>query len=112
MSIRKYIVHDRTLLGAADSYIRELVHVRPRLADAYEEQMEQFTERWLADGGDNVLSAVDAAWLRAYVAEAADSAAAEETLRSFYAWVAENDLVAHDELPLSWLQLAPETAKA
>jgi hypothetical protein len=37
------------LLGAIDSYLSSVVHVRPFLAATYRAQLEAMAERWLAE---------------------------------------------------------------
>ncbi len=94
MSINDYIVHKRTLLGALDSYVKALVHVRPHLAGRYEAHLTDMTQQWLADGGPNLLAAIDAPWLTHYLAAAADRATLLLALSDFYRWASRNGLVA------------------
>ena len=50
------LIHERTLLGAIDSYLGGLVHVRPHLATGYRASLELLADQWLAAGGTNELT--------------------------------------------------------
>lgn len=93
MVTREQLVHECTLLGATDSYIKALVHVRPHLASRYEASLDALTQRWLAEGGHNLLAAVDAVWLTNYIASALDRATLLLVLSDFYRWASRNGLV-------------------
>jgi site-specific recombinase XerD len=92
------IVHDRMLLGAIDSYLKELVHVRPYLLGPYQEVLAGFAEQWLAAGGQNQLEAIDDRWVRAYYADLFSRAAGAAALRDFYRWAVRNRLLDADPL--------------
>jgi len=89
-----YIVHERTLLGAIDSYLGGLVHVRPHLAGAYREQLEALADAALAAGLPNAVEAPGPAWLRGFVAASADPDQARAALGDFYRWAEEQGFVA------------------
>ncbi len=93
MSISEQLVHERTLLGAVDSYLKALVHVRPHLARRYEALLENMTQQWFLDGGPNLVAAIDAVWLTKYVAVATDRAMLLLALSDFYRWASRNGLV-------------------
>jgi len=94
------LVHERTLLGALDSFLAGVVHVRPYLAGSYRDQLEAFAEGWLAAGGANQIDSISPAWLAAYFQTASDRAAAEEALRQFYDWAVAEGLTEHWPLTL------------
>jgi hypothetical protein len=80
-------VHERTLLGAIDSYLGGLVHVRPHLASGYREQLEAMADAALAERGfPNAVEAPERGWLRAFVAASADPKAAHAAVNDFYRW--------------------------
>jgi hypothetical protein len=92
------IVHERTLLGAIDSYLGGLVHVRPHLAGEYREQLEALAEGALAAGLPNAVEAPGAAWLRGFIAACADAEGARAAIGDFYGWAAGQGFVAQDHL--------------
>lgn len=75
--------HEHTLLGAIDSYLSTLVHVRPYLARSYRQVLEAMAAQWLALGGQNMLGAIDVPWLNRYVGSHALRISA---VQDFYAW--------------------------
>ncbi len=92
------IVHERTLLGAIDSYLGGLVHVRPHLAGDYREQLEALAEGALAAGLTNAVEAPDAAWVGQFIAASADAEGARAAIGDFYRWAAGQGFVAPDHL--------------
>jgi hypothetical protein len=88
-----YIVHDRTLLGGIDSFLKELVHVRPFLVSRYEPALEGMAERWLDSGGANLLVAVDSGWLWAYIQDGLEPATVLDACKEFFRWAVRNELV-------------------
>jgi hypothetical protein len=100
MSVRHYIVHDRTLLGAIDSFLKELVHVRPYLSSRYGPALEGMAECWLDSGGANLLVAVDSGWLWAYIQDALEPATAQKACEELFRWAMRNELVEHSPLAL------------
>jgi hypothetical protein len=99
MVLGDYRVHERTLAGAVDSFLKGLVHVRPNLVSRYEALAEAWMEAWFAAGGANALDAVDAAWLACYLdSRGAERAQVEQFLRTFYQWAVRENLVDADRL--------------
>jgi hypothetical protein len=99
MAARDYLVHQRTLAGAIDSFLKSLVHVRPNLAGQYEKVAEAWMDAWFAAGGVNMLEAVDAAWTADYLEKAGPGREqVERFLHTFYQWAAREKLV--DASPL------------
>jgi hypothetical protein len=80
------IVHERTLLGAIDSYLGGLVHVRPHLAGNYREQLETMAEAALEAGFPNAVEAPEASWLEGFVAVSAEPKEARAAIADFYSW--------------------------
>ncbi len=99
MSIRQYLIHERTLLGAFDSYVHALVHAKPYLVNRHEAALDELAEAWLAAGGENALEALDAQWLRTYLADAPARDTLSQALDDFYGWAVRNDLL--DQNPLA-----------
>ncbi len=87
------LTHERALLGAVDSYLGELVHVRPFLAQHYREICENMAEEWLENGGRNAIDALTPEWLSHYVVRQTDSVAAAEVLSSFCSWAVDQGLI-------------------
>ena len=87
------IVHERMLVGAIDSFLGSVVHVRPHLAADYREQLERVAERWIAGGGQNELERVHHDWLEFYLKTVEDPATAEIALRDFYRWALRENLI-------------------
>lgn len=99
MYARDYLVAERTLMGAVDSFLKSTVHVRPQLVSRFETISEAWIDAWLEDGGENMLEAVDGPWLQAYLAQlGAGRAEAERFFQSFYTWAIKENLV--DASPL------------
>ncbi len=92
-------VHERTLIGAVDSYLGYLVHVRPHVASKQREQLEAAIEQWAADGGANAIEAPTPDWLNRYLVLADEPAEAEKALRHFYRWALREGLT--EESPLA-----------
>ncbi len=100
MNMTVELVHERTLIGAVDSYLKELVHVRPFLLQRYADVLEGMSERWLAETGINEISMLDMAWLTSYIAETADQQVAMAALQDFYRWALKGNLVSKDPLAM------------
>src|SRR5688572_10209212 len=99
MYARDYLVAERTLMGAVDSFLKSTVHVRPQLVSRFEAIADNWIDAWLEDGGENMLEAVDGPWLRAYLARLGEGRAeAERFCQSFYAWAVKENLI--DASPL------------
>lgn len=92
------IVHERMLVGAIDSFLGSVVHVRPYLAAEYREQLERVAERWIAGGGQNELDRIHPDWLEFYLKTVEDPTTAEIALRDFYRWALRENLI--DYAPL------------
>jgi hypothetical protein len=108
MSIENAIVHERMLLGAMDSFLKELVHVRPFLVARYEEALTTLAERWLAGGGENQLAALDSGWLESYLTQSEQGAAVEAALADFYRWAIRARLVQTNPLSHTLERVMPE----
>lgn len=93
MSLTIDLVHERTLGGAVDSYLKALVHVRPALLPRYADVLEALQEQWLANGGANEVAALDARWLAGYLAATPDRQAAITVCQDFYHWALAEALV-------------------
>ena len=91
------LVHERTLVGAVDSFLGQLVHVRPHLAGAYRQHLEVMAEHWLATGQPNLLEMLSPRWLKQYlqVPQYEDHLYA---LRDFYAWAVREGLLERSPL--------------
>jgi len=98
MNLTLNLVHERTLVGAVDSYLKELVHVRPFLLQRYADVLEGMTERWLDARGVNAVDAPDAAWIAHYIAEVTDPQAALAAVQDFYRWAVQSNLMAEHPL--------------
>lgn len=98
MGLQVDLVHESTLLGAIDSYLKELVHVRPFLVQRYSHLLEEMADRWLAEGGGNALCDLDRQWLQRYVTACADHVAAGQIVQAFYRWAQQRNLLAANEL--------------
>jgi hypothetical protein len=97
---RDYLVAERTLLGAVDSFLRSTVHTRPHLVNRFEDISEAWIDTWLEAGGENSLEAVDRTWLQNYLVQIGDKR--EETERffqAFYTWAVRENLI--DASPLA-----------
>jgi len=88
------VVHERTLLGALDSFRGTLVHTRPQLAAAYGAHLEAFVNRWLASSYPNAIDMVAPHWIRTYLASCLDRSTAEAAMRAFFTWAVQQQLVA------------------
>lgn len=93
MRLEMDLAHESTLLGAIDSYLKELVHVRPFLVQRYSHLLEALAERWFAEGGGNALDALDVLWLKRYIAECVDQATAGQVVQAFYRWACQRNLL-------------------
>jgi hypothetical protein len=94
MTPRDYLVHERTLAGAVDSFLKGLVHVRPNLVSRYEKMAEAWMDAWFDAGGANAVEAVDAAWIADYLVKAGpDREQAERFLDTFYQWAERENLM-------------------
>lgn len=98
MNMTIELVHERTLIGAVDSYLKELVHVRPFLLQRYAAVLEGMSECWLDAMDVNDLNALDTAWLTSYIAAATDRQVATAALQDFYRWAIQGNLVAQNPL--------------
>lgn len=92
------LVHEGTLVGAVDSYLKGLVHVRPFLLQRYTEVLENMTECWLEEVGINQLAVLDPKWLGEFIAVSKDRGLAMNALQDFYRWAIQHGLV--DDNPL------------
>jgi len=93
MSLTIDFVHERTLLGAVDSYLKALVHVRPALVQRYEAVLESLCEAWLATGGANAVAALHVSWLATYLAAVPDRLTALLVCQDFYRWALTEQLL-------------------
>ena len=92
------LVHERTLMGAVDSFLGQLVHVRPHLAGAYRDHLETMVEQWLTAGYANQLEAVTGDWLQHYLRSAAQAEPdqrPDRAVRDFYQWAVRQQLLEH-----------------
>lgn len=96
--IEDLVVHERTLLGALDSFRGTLVRTRPQLAATYGEHLEDFADRWLASSYPNEIDSVAPHWISAYLASCLDRSTAELVIRAFFTWAVQQRLV--DEHPM------------
>lgn len=92
------IVHERTLLGAIDSFQGTLVRTRPQLAGAYGEYLEDFADRWLDSGYPNALEDIAPHWVSAYLASSLDQETATAALMSFFNWATQQALIARNPM--------------
>jgi hypothetical protein len=89
----EYIVHERYLLGAVDSFLGTIVHVRPHLAADLREHLEHMAETFIEAGHPNQIEALNADWLHNYLAQVEDRAAVENSLREFFRWALQEHLI-------------------
>ncbi len=83
----EHLVHERTLLGAIDSYLSELVHTRPFLAADQRETLEIFADWWLNEqSGANDIGAIGSTHLRDFQPHIEHSGVAMIALRMFFDW--------------------------
>jgi hypothetical protein len=92
MSLYPYLVHERTLLGAVDSFLHGVVHARPFFVKRYQAILEELAERWLADGGANAVDALERRWLVNFVANVDDPTSASLIIDEFFHWAVQNEL--------------------
>ena len=92
--------HQSTLVGAVDSYLKELVHVRPFLMQRYTDVLECMVECWLEEIGINQVAMLDPKWLNEFVAVSTDRGIAMNALQDFYRWALQHQLVV--ENPISF----------
>ncbi|MBX3011079.1 MAG: hypothetical protein KF832_06205 [Caldilineaceae bacterium] len=93
MQLQQELVHDSTLVSAVDSFLKELVHVRPSLCQRYSTVLEEMTDQWFDANGRNEVMAVDATWLQRYLARASDPRVAMAALQAFYQWSQQHGIV-------------------
>mgnify|MGYP000725234540 CR=1 FL=1 len=95
MYAREYLVAERTLLGAVDSFLKATVHVRPQLVSCFEQISDAWIDAWLEQGGENLVEAVDGAWLQRYLEQLGDDerVEAKRFFAAFYAWAVRENLV-------------------
>jgi site-specific recombinase XerD len=98
MNLTLDLVHESTLVGAVDSFLKELVHVRPFVAKRYAAVLEEMAERWLDERGVNEVNALDPAWIATYIDEFADPRVATNALQEFYRWAMQGKLIAENPL--------------
>lgn len=98
MNLNLDLVHESTLVGAVDSFLKELVHVRPSLVQRYAAVLEGMTECWLQENGINELYAIDAEWIATYIAESTDQRVTLTALQEFYRWATQGNLIAKNPL--------------
>ncbi|CAN5584455.1 hypothetical protein BH10CHL1_BH10CHL1_05120 [soil metagenome] len=91
------LVHERTLVGAVDSFLGQLVHVRPHLAGAYRQHLEVMAEHWLATGQPNLLEMVPPSWLKKYL-QVPHYEHHQSALRDFYVWAVRENLLERSPL--------------
>ena len=96
--MQEHIVHERTLLGAIDSFMGTLVRTRPQLAAAYGEHLEDMADHWLAGGYPNLLDAVATNWVSAYLASSLNREEAQAAIEDLYTWAQREGLVARSPL--------------
>ena len=100
MYARDYLVTECTLMGAVDSFLKSVVHVRPQLVNGFEEIAEAWIDSWFEAGGANTLEAIDRRWLQHYVEQRGNAREeVERFLHTFYAWAVKENLV--DASPLN-----------
>jgi len=92
MTVEYSRVHERTLLGAIDSYLSSLVHTRPFLAADQREALGRFAEWWLNEqGGANDVAASHAN-VRDYLMRIEHAGPDMAALKSFFDWAREEGL--------------------
>ena len=101
MYSREYLVAERTLMGAVDSFLKSAVHVRPYLVNSFEEAADGWMNAWFAEDGANVLETVTGAWINRYLAalSVAERVPVQRFLHAFYSWAVQENLV--DASPLN-----------
>ncbi|ABX07062.1 MAG TPA: hypothetical protein DEF47_13750 [Herpetosiphon sp.] len=101
MTMQELLVHERTLLGALDSFAGTLVRTRPQLAADYNEYLDDFAQRWIDSGYPNELDSISTYWVQAYLSSLslAQREVAKAALHSFFDWAVSQGLI--DQAPLS-----------
>lgn len=94
----EYLVHERTLLGAVDSYLKRLVRVRPQVAGAQKAYLEALADSALEQGLPNNVEVLTTEWLESYLASVDDRAGVEATVRDFCRWLSYEGLIAEPPL--------------
>jgi hypothetical protein len=89
----EYLAHQRTLLGAIDAYVSELVHTRPHLASVQRDALEHFARWWLEEGRANEVCAIHSVHIRDYLTRIEQGSATSTTLRSFFDWARAESLM-------------------
>ena len=92
----EHVVHERTLLGAIDSYLSQLVHTRPQLASDHREALEHFAEVWLHEhSGENDVTAAttDRVFMKSYLARVEHAGPTMLALKSFVDWGRKEGLI-------------------
>jgi len=93
------LAHERTLLGAVESFLGELVHVRPWLAEEYRDACEEMVQWWMESDGGNEIGAVTSEWVQAWLADQAMSPASPAALQDLFAWAVARGLIESNPLP-------------
>ena len=93
LNAQTMIVHERTLLGALDSFAGTMVRTRPQLAAVYGEVLEDFADRWLESNYPNEIDAVAPNWVKAYLVSCENRPTAEAALQAFFSWAVSQDLI-------------------
>ncbi|MBP8251907.1 MAG: hypothetical protein KAX40_06050 [Herpetosiphon sp.] len=94
------ITHERTLLGAIDSFQGTLVRTRPYLAAEYGEILENFAQAWLDGGYPNQLDSMTYSWIRAYLGANDHPALAKTVLQAFFDWTVTHTLIDHHPMEI------------
>lgn len=98
-------VHGRMLLGAIDSFMATVVHVRPHLAPGYRDALEAFAETWIDGGHPNQIDSLDEVWLLSYLEGCGIRSLTEIALREFFAWAKHEGLL--ERIPRAFMPLYP-----
>jgi hypothetical protein len=114
---REYLVAERTLMGAVDSFLKSIVHVRPQLVKRFEKISGAWIEVWLEEGGENMLEAVYPAWLANYLAQleaqsSEERVEAERFFQIFYTWAVQEKLIDASPITFSSISASPTCASS
>jgi hypothetical protein len=85
--------HERSLLGAIDTFLSSLVHTRPFLAGEYRDALHVFADVWLASDGENDLAALNDARIRDCMALVTPTDHSDQAIAEFTSWAQRTGLL-------------------
>jgi len=85
--------HEKTLLGAVESFLASVVHVRPYKASTWRATLDAMAETWLAERGANRIGALQASWLENFIDAQSDPEQAEAAIHELFSWAQREALI-------------------